>query len=216
MTYEEIKEAIELENARLIHDAAAEFTRKTGAEMQKRCSELTQETAARYAQIMRGEAPLEFGAYDSDDIARILATDTIIVCTGYRFDKAADIAKAKYWTDAAVETSFYFGADESWDRAAFVDAYEKYLYTAAAFAKSIGADHAMRLYLRAWGLVHGALVGQNHDKLDADSALRVVRLERIATSRLWVDVEAARLPAFKPQRPAGPRKAAAKKRKAGR
>ena len=54
--------------------------------------------------------------------------------------------------------------------------------------------------------------------LSPDEALRVVRLERIASSRLWLDVEAAKLPKFKPRKPRAPigKTAKASKKRKGR
>ena len=40
-----------------------------------------------------------------------------------------------------------------------------------------------------------------------------MNLERVATDRLWVDVEAMKLPAFRPRKAARPGRNAVKKRK---
>ena len=217
MTIEEIQNEIDAANDEAFLEAQEEFTRKTGAELREQCHRLVEATAERYALIMKGESPRAFGAYDRDEIARILNADLAISYDGYDLNMSPDPSSITDWQDCAIETTLECEAEEGWDRAKFIEAYEKYLYTAAAFAKSIGASHAMRLYLRAWGLVGKACPHCGYRvRLFANEALHVVNLERVATERLWVEVEAAKLPAFKPKRPARPRKAAAKKRKGGR
>ena len=213
MTKEEIQDRIDEENSILCQEAKEEFTRKTGAELKANCRRLTEETAERYALIMKGEAPRAFGAYDRDEIARILNVDTTICCDGYGLNTSLEIRPEDDWEDCAIETSFIIDAAETWDRKAFIEAYEKYLHTAAAFAKSIGSTHAMRLYLRAWGLVRKTYLQYDRLPLAADEALRTVNLERVATDRLWVDVEAMKLPAFRPRKAARPGRNAVKKRK---
>jgi len=201
MTDDEIQAEIDDANDEAQKAAQEEFTRETGAELQEQCHRLTEETARRYARIMKGLSPQAFGEYDRDEIARIFNADVVIYFDGYELDMSSDPETVEDWQDGAIETSWDTEAEEAWDRLAFVEAFEKYLYTAAAFAKSIGAVHAMRLYLRAWGIVHEARERRKaRFRLDPDEALRVVNLERVATDRLWVDVEAAKLPNFKPRR----------------
>ena len=201
MTDDEIQAEIDDATDEAQKAAQDEFTRATGAELQKQCHRLTSETAKRYARIMKGLSPQAFGEYDRDEIARILNADVVLFYFGYELDMSTDPDTVEDWQDGAMDASYDVEAEEAWDRLAFVEAFEKYLYTAAAFAKSIGAVHAMRLYLRAWGIVHEVRESRKaRFRLDPDEALRVVNLERVATDRLWVDVEAAKLPNFKPRR----------------
>ena len=200
MTYEEIQDRIDEENDERREEAQKTFTSETGAELQTRCRELTVETANRYDDIMKGDAPQAFGAYDCDDIARILNTKATFDFDGFDLDMTPRTYEVDDWMDGAIETTLTAEADEAWDRSAFVGAYEKYLYTAAAFAKSMGATHAMRLYLRSWGIVRKTQGPCYRYSLDADDSLRAVNLERIASSKLWIEVEAAKLPKFKPQK----------------
>ena len=204
MTKQEILNAIEEANEKLHKVAQERYTRKVGAELRANCRRLAEETAMRYALIMNGEAPRAFGAYDRDEVARILNANIVIAYDGYCLRMPLDIDHIERWEDGAEETSWSVDAEEKWDRGAFIAAYEKYLHTAAAFAKSIGSTHAMRLYLRAWGLVRKTGTQCNRFVLAADEALRTVNLERVATDRLWVDVEAMKLPAFRPRKASRP------------
>ena len=200
MTQDQVFVSINLMNNKLRQVEQEEYTRKIGAELKTLCHELTRETAKRYESIMNGEAPRAFGEYDRDDIARILNTDTTVQFVGYSLKIPPD-KEVDDWKDGATESLQMFSPDEAWDKDMFVEAFEKYLYTAAAFAKSIGAVHAMRLYLRAWGIVHDTHTsGYERLSLSPEEALRTVRLERIARSRLWLDVEAAKLPKFSPRK----------------
>ena len=208
MTEEDIQSEIDAANDEAREAAQEEYTRKTGKELRAQCRRLTEETAARYDLVMRGESPRAFGEYDRDEIARILNADVVLVFDGYDIDMSPTVETSDDWLAGAIETTWVFDADEAADRLAFIEAYEKYLYTAAAFAKSIGAAHAMRLYLRAWGLVDAAAAqGGRGFRVGAAESLRAVNLERVATERLWVEVEAAKLPKFTPRRrKAGPRR----------
>lgn len=201
MTVEEIQREIDYENEEAKAAAQAEFTLKTGEELRAQCHRLTEEVAQRYAAVMKGESPRAFGGYDRDEIARILNTDTYIYYNGYEIDTSLEPKSIDYWESGTIGVSLSCEAEEAWDRYVFIEAYSKFLHTAAAFAKSTGALHAMRLYLRAWGVVNIAFDPTPYDReLSADEALRIVNLERVATERLWVEVEAAKLPKFTPKR----------------
>lgn len=200
MTKEEVQREIDYENEEARKDAQEKYTRKTGEELLAQCHRLTDETAKRYARIMKGEAPLEFGRFDREVVARILNTCPSIYYDGYELDPSVDLSKIRFWREGAASVSCDCEAEEFWDRWGFIEAYRKYLYTAAAFAKSIGAGHAMRLYLRAYGILDSRVNWAEYDGYSAEDALHVVNLERVATERLWVEVEAAKLPKFKPQR----------------
>jgi len=203
MTEKEIQEAIDEANNLAMDDALEEFSRKVGAEMREQSRHLTIETAKRYMRIMEGKPPYAFGGYDRDDIARLLNADVTVRCDCYELDTSQDPEKADNWQDCANGTEWICNAEEAADRFAFIEAFEKYLHTAAAFAKSIGGTHPMRLYLRAWDIVRKAREQEGMAmNLIAKEALCTVNLERAATEWLWVDYEAARLPKFTPRRKA--------------
>lgn len=201
MTKEEIQRKINEANTLAMYDALEEFSRKVGAEMREQSHHLTIETARRYLRILEGTPPHAFGGYDRDDIARLLNADATVRCDGYVLDTSQDPEKAENWQDCANWTEWILNAEEAADRFAFIEAFEKYLHTAAAFAKSIGGTHPMRLYLRAWDIVRKAREQKGMAmSLTAKEALCTVNLERAATEWLWVDYEAARLPKFTPLR----------------
>ena len=214
MTDDEIQAKIDDANDEARKIAQDEFTCATGAELQKQCHRLTAETANRYARIMKGQSPQAFGEYDRDDIARILNANVIIFYFGYELNMSADPDTVEDWQDGTNDAGYDTEAEEAWDRLAFVEAFEKYLYTAAAFAKSIGATHAMHLYLRAWGLVRETYEQGARLTLTPEESIHAVNLEKAASSRLWLDLEAAKLPPFKPRKPKPSKKPAktAKKR----
>ena len=80
-----------------------------------------------------------------------------------------------------------------------VTALEEYLYAAAVFAKSVNAaSTAARLYLRAWRIAKKVKDrSDNYACAQKEEALTIVRLERVASERLWVDAQFAALPPFK-------------------
>ena len=201
MTEKEIQREIDNANDTARMRAVKEFTRRTGKKLQEQCRRLAEEYTKRYTRILKGESPRAFGECNRDEIARILHTDVVVSFDGYDLDTSPHSGKADNWKRVAVATHWDCDACEAWDRLAFVEAYEKFLYTAAFFSKSIGAEHAMRLYLRAWGMVSEARAQDGHRaRLSADDAVRTVNLERVATERLWVEMEAAKLPKFMPRK----------------
>ena len=199
MTREKLEERIQTETALAMLDAADDFTRETGADLAAKCTRLAVETARRYEAVRRGEAPAAFGAFDRDEIARVLNADTIITYMGYRPKKDFDPKACKDWIDAAYCTEFRIEAAETYARNVFLAAYAKYLHTAAAFAKSMDGGTAMRLYLRAWRIVDALTHDRWHSSATPNDALRAVNLERLASERLWLDVAAAKLPKFTPR-----------------
>jgi len=218
MTYKDIQKEIGDANEEARWAAEADFSNNAGRDLLVQCHRLTEETSERYALVMKGESPRAFGEYDRDEVAHILSLDVVITFDGYTLDMSTDAETIKDWREAAVKTQWQCDAYPARDRLAFIAVYEKYLYTAALFAKSIGAEHAMRLYLRAWGLVSEAHA-QNGQRarLAPDDALRTVNLERVATERLWEHVVAAKLPKFTPSQKAKarvkPKSAQTRKRK---
>ena len=170
------------------------FTREVGAEIEENCLRLMKEAAKCRLAICNGEKPIAFGAFDRDEIERILASDLNLYYDGYEMDLDADLDECTDCSDAIYTTCKSTAAEEAWTRFEFIKEYKKYLETAAVFAKSIGAVPAMRLYLRAF-LVLDPLF---HDsRLSVETAKRVVAFERIATDMLAVDYLGMKLPPFK-------------------
>ena len=198
MTEEEILKKIAEKNDESRDLALMAYSLHEGEDVKRWCCQLAEETADNYNLVLSGEAPKPFGPFSCDEIARTLARDMHISFKFYSLEKAPG-TKNFSWRAHVVETTVEIEAEEAWERMVFIAAYEKYLYTAAAFAKSLGAVSAMRLYLRAWGLVCKTRAPYTRLTLAPADALRVVDLERTASARLWIDVEAARLPPFKPR-----------------
>ena len=178
--------------------------------------------------IRNGNAPYPLSAFLANSLQRTLSTRTYVEYSGrnlpYGFasedhvDEAVDIPIADLRAEAYdCELSAIPTLHEQWQ--GMVNDLSEFLYAAAVFAKSIGSA-AARLYLRAWFLVEEQVASYRDDEIpcypwpefSADSAQRIVRLERVATERLKVDAMFADLPAFS----AYVRKAKAKGGKQGR
>ena len=156
---------------------------------------------------------MPFGAYDRDEIERILATDLNLIYEGYILDYGADLKKCTDLNEVICKTTNTDAARESSDRYHFLVEFRKYLKAAASFAKSIGANPAMRLYLRAYLLVEKLV---ESDALPPENAKRFSAFERMATELLTVDYLAAQLPPFKrPKKVAKTTKKASAKKKGG-
>ena len=217
MTIDELSDQIDAANADSLEEAQKNFTEVIGRELSASCDRLVKETRNRIDAIKRGEPPRSFGAYDRDEIARVFSTDMFFMYDIYEINYDVDVETIDDWRDGAFETAFSKEADEAYDREAFINCYEEYLYIAATFAKSIGSV-AVRPYLMAWGLSRETKLKHTRLRLGAQKALRMVNLEKAASKLLWLDVTIARLPEFKatkPRRKAAPaRKATPRKRKA--
>ena len=154
------------------------------------------------AAVKSGKPPEgRLGPYMRDELARILATATYLAYDGLTLDENAameadsgmcfeDVSDSCYITSWTTE----FG---QWRR--IVTALGEYLYSAAVFAKSVNpSSTAARLYLRAWHIVQRIENrARNYSYAQKDEALAIVRLERVASERLWVDAQFAALPPFK-------------------
>ena len=190
-------------NARSIAAAQEEFTRNGGQDLADDCEYLLHELKIRRRLLDSGDEPLAFGAFDRDMIARVLACEAEVSYTDYSFmgedgdeDEVIDISD-----DIPIglaETTC--PAKEAKIRGEFIEAYTKYLYDSAAFAKSLGAESAMRLYLKAWKLVHGPGIDGStgsEKRFSGANAIKAVNLEAVAADKLWLAVAAKKLPAFK-------------------
>ena len=215
MTIDELSDQIDAANADSLEEAQKNFTEVIGRELSASCDRLVKETRNRIDAIKRGEPPRSFGAYDRDEIARVFSTDMFFLYDVYEINYDVDVETIDDWRDGAFETAFSKEADEAYDREAFINCYEEYLYIAATFAKSIGSV-AVRPYLMAWGLSRETKLKHTRLTLGPQKALRMVNLEKAASKLLWLDVTIARLPEFKATkpRPAPARKATPRKRKA--
>ena len=215
MTIDELNDEIDAANDSSLEEAQQAFTEEIGRELSASCDRLVKETRNRIDAIKRGESPRSFGAYDRDEIARVFSTDMFFMYDIYEINYDVDVETIDDWRDGAFETAFSKEADEAYDREAFINCYEEYLYIAATFAKSIGSV-AVRPYLMAWGLSRETKLKHTRLTLGPQKALRMVNLEKAASKLLWLDVTIARLPEFKATkpRPAPARKATPRKRKA--
>lgn len=181
--------------------AQAEFTEQAGKEIADNCDYLLFETRQRQRLIDIGEAPRPFGAFDRDMIARILTCETEIIYTYYVYVEDGDDDEViDDPGNAPVGCSEGPNpAEEAKIRGEFIEAYVKYLYDCAVRAKNVGAESAMRMYLRAWKIVSGpGLLGAmgGDKRLRGSDAIKAVNLEAVADERLWVAVEAAKLPEY--------------------
>ena len=173
MSPEERKDWVEGENAARINRAQDRFTRECGAELTENCAYLTVETAKRYLQITDGKPPSAFGDFDRDEIARTLAADTMLSYDGYVCDG-----------DGFYETTWQTEAIETWDRSKFVEAYGKYLGTAATFAEAQGCADAAQGYRKAEQIVCTKTHPFYQRPLSPNDALEVTALEKAATESL--------------------------------
>lgn len=208
MTLEEIKKKIREANDLAMNEALEKRRREIGDDMSDWCERLSLESGFLTRQILDGEQPLELGAYDRDEIARILNTDAIVVFDGYELDvpDGEDVSEVDDWRKCASVARFRTESADAAIRRRFMTEFMKYLHTGAAVAKSIGALDAMRLYLTAWVIVDRATLCFEMG-IESENALRVVNLERVACERLSVGLAAAKLPKIKFKRSRSGRKA---------
>ncbi len=156
------------------------------------------------------------GPFMSDALARLLSTRTFLSYEGRSIDDRSLVEEAD--SDANFEAVSSDCAITSWTPEfglwrKVVMALEEYLYAAAVLAKSVSAaSTAARLYLRAWRIVKRIECRNGgYSCATRDEALSIVRLERVAADRLWVDAQFAALPPFKKAKK--PRQGKAKKGK---
>ena len=190
-----------------IEAAQAKFTQEGGQDLADDCDYLLHELKIRQRQLDHAWEPLALGAFDRDMLARILACEAELAYTDCAYlgdegddDEVLDVEDGDFPFGLGTETC---PAKEADIRGELIDAYMTYLYTAAAYAKSLGAEGAMRCYLRAWKLVHGPGINGSTGKekrLSGANAIKAVNLEAVATDKLWVAVAARDLPPFTPKK----------------
>ena len=169
----------------------------------------------RIALVRAGKAPEDFGSYLGDELARLLATETCLSYDGRDLDENAAIDAD---SDTPIEDVSNDCFISTWTPEfglwrQIVTALGEYLHAAAVLAKSLNASStAARLFLRAWRIVqHIEDRAKNYGHARKDEALAIVRLERVAADRLWVDAQFAALPPFRKAKEKTSRKAKGKK-----
>ena len=171
----------------------------------------------RIAVVKSGNAPDEFGSYMRDELARILATETCLGYDGLTLDENAAIPadSGTPFEDVSHECYVTAWTPEFGQWRKIVTALDEYLYSAAVFAKSVNpSSTAARLYLRAWRIVQRIEDrARSYGYAHKDEALAIVRLERVAAERLWVDAQFAALPPFKKAKEKSASKSPSKKKK---
>ena len=204
MTEEEAKKAaekIEAENRKKEAAALEKFKNGAVPKLDWTMDRLIEEMLSRIATVRSGAAPDALGGFTRDELARILSTKTYCEYKMLRFlrdfalKESVDAHPAFY--SQATRTQCWTPQFGHWRQ--LVTALSEYLYEAAIFAKHInGNSSAARLYLRAWRIVNTIFTrNEGYSQATPGEALSIVGLERIATERLWVDVEFAALPPFK-------------------
>ena len=159
------------------------FTMERGGELKENCSRLLAEVSIRYGRVTHGEPPSAFGAFDRDEIARILAFFPVIEYEGFAYVPASDGTEEGH----AYKTQWETDAEEAWTRSRFIEGYEKYLEAAAALADAKGVADARQGYLDAKTLVNATGAPQTlRHAIAPDDALRVIDLEKTATESLRV------------------------------
>ena len=204
MTEEEVEKAsakLEAENAKKEAKALEKFGKGPVPKLDWMMDRLIEEMLSRIATIRSGAAPEAIGSYTRDELARILSTRTYCEYGMQRFMrdfalKSSADANPAYYSQSAVARCWtpQFG---HWRQ--LVTALVEYLHEAAIFAKHVNpASTAARLYLRAWRIANTVYTrDEGYSQATPSEALSMVGLERVATERLWVDVEFAALPPFK-------------------
>ena len=156
---------------------------------------------AHIAAVRAGDAPSGFGEYMRDELARILSTRMYLEYDGLSLNEDAAIEADSDTSIEDVSNDCFITdwTEEYGEWCKILTALVTYLHEAAILAKSVNpSSTAARLYLRAWRIASVAN-GQSADcrRMNKDEALAIVRLERVASERLWVDVQFAALPPFK-------------------
>jgi hypothetical protein len=171
----------------LQQDAQDYFSEKVGRELSLSCERL-ERLAQDSIEAMKNNQSFEpFGDFDSDEIARIYVTDTIVDCEGYYLDMSDRKIDSDDWRDFAIETSFFVDGEGTVERNSFIDYFEKYLRAAAKLAKSIKSD-AAKTYREALALSKETKAKYNRLLLSAEEALKLVSLEKTATKTLLEDL----------------------------
>ena len=171
----------------------------------------------RIAVVRSGTVPDELGSYTYDELARMLATKTFLEYTGLSFEPALaeDADSDVSFEEVSSECACMAWTPEFGIWRQLLTAMGEYMREAAIFAKSVNpSSTAARLYLRALRII------QRIEKRDdgytcatKDEAIAIIRLERVASERLWVDAQFAALPPFRKRKETVRRTGAAKAKK---
>ena len=187
MTIEEVQSEIDEFNENAHNYAQEVFTEQIGQEMVLSCNRLV-DNAKNCIKAIKSKQPFEpFGCFDSDEIARIYAADMTISYDGYDLNMSNDIPDSDDWEDYAISETCLTEAEESYDRAQFIDTFEKYLRAAAKLAKAIESS-AAEPYLGALALSKETKTKFSRLTLSAEEALKLVELEKTATQTLLADL----------------------------
>lgn len=182
-------------------EALAKFKRGPVPKLDWMMDQLIEEMLARIALIRSGKAPDALGGYTGDELARIFSTQTYCEYGTHRLIRSAALevpfdAKVGHYSATDVNRCWtpQFG---HWRQ--LVTALSEYLHEAAIFAKHVNpASTAARLYLRAWRIVNQVYTRANgYSQATPTEALKVLKLERVAAERLWIDAAFAELPPYK-------------------
>ena len=172
------------------------------------------EMLSRIATVRSGAAPDPIGGYTRDELARMLASKTYCEYFTRRFmreyaRKSSADADPGYYSQT-IEARCWTPQFGHWRQ--LVTALIEYLHEAAIFAKHVNpASTAARLYLRAWRIANAVYTrADGYSQATPDEALSIIRLEKVAADRLWIDAQFAALPPFKGAKKSARRQKAAK------
>lgn len=178
------EEWVQSSNMDAMMRAQDRFTRERGNELRENCQRLQVEAYRRYSWLDRDEPPRAFGAFDSDEIARILATPAMIRYDGFMLTRGKAAKGEKAHGDGICRTTWETEAAESWNRTTFIAIFQTYLERAVESAKEHGAESALRDYRQALQLVKTTESPYRRGVLSPDDALRVIALEQAANGAL--------------------------------
>lgn len=199
---ENIEKEIEEYNDEREKETLAEFRKGPIPDMKWFMEHLLNSLLDNLAELKSGKVSDKWlGPFESDELTRLLSTRTFVSYEGLSLDENAAI-------EADSDTSFEDVSDDctitSWTPEfglwrKVVTALGEYLYAAAILAKSVNAaSTAARLYLRAWRIVKRIeRRNEGYSCATQDEALAIMRLEHVASDRLFIDAQFAALPPFK-------------------
>ena len=194
---DDIQFDVDAYNEQQLDKAKANFKKGPIPKMKWVLDRILDSLLRRIATVRGGDAPDAFGEYMSDELARVLGTKTFIEYGGLAIakDEAASAPSGTHYTDVTYDCTIAEMTDEFNEWLKILAALGTYLREAAILAKAVNpSSTAARLYLRAWRLLTKI---KHRGYATKDEALAVVRLERVAEDRLWVDVQFAALPPFR-------------------
>lgn len=192
---EAFEERLEEANDESAGNALDEFREKVGDEFEEKCLRLADEIDERCALVRKGRPPQELGAFDRDEMTRILATDTIIFYDVFQYDPeegdrvAAAQKRPKTPADDIQLTKDVCDLpDEYFARERFLHSLYIYLCEEILSAATYHFMEPLRLYREAAGLVERAYADRTIEVLAPVDALRALECERLATERLQAEL----------------------------